>query len=98
MTIENGVNDRVLAALRIAVGVFFCVFGEYKVFGTEFTLHGGFQDGVRGFLTSGIRELDDSCPLLPRIHLREDGEGLVGSLAQEGQPVSNLNIDRCPAR
>ncbi len=46
-------NDRVLAGLRIAIGVFFCVYGENKVSGTEFTLHGGFQDGVRGFLTSG---------------------------------------------
>ena len=53
MFIENRVNDRVLAALRIVIGVFFCVFGEYKVFGAEFTLHGGFQDGVLGFLTSG---------------------------------------------
>lgn len=53
MTIENRANDRVLAALRISIGVFFCVFGEYKVFGAEFTLHGGFQDGIRGFLTSG---------------------------------------------
>lgn len=46
-------NERVLAALRIAIGAFFCVFGADKVFGAEFTLHGGFQDGVRGFLSSG---------------------------------------------
>ena len=52
-TSTDQTNDRVLASLRIAVGVFFCIFGEYKVFGTEFTLRGGFQDGVRGFITSG---------------------------------------------
>lgn len=53
MTTDDRANERVLAALRIAIGVFFCVFGENKVFGAEFTFHGGFQDGVRGFLTSG---------------------------------------------
>jgi thiosulfate dehydrogenase [quinone] large subunit len=36
-------NARALGFLRIAVGVFFLIFGEYKVFGTQFTLHGGFQ-------------------------------------------------------
>jgi uncharacterized membrane protein YphA (DoxX/SURF4 family) len=46
-------NEKALALLRIVIGIFFCVFGEYKVFGTEFTLHGGFQDGLRGFLSSG---------------------------------------------
>jgi thiosulfate dehydrogenase [quinone] large subunit len=39
--------------LRIAVGVFFTIFGEYKVFGTQFTLHGGFQEGIKGFLQGG---------------------------------------------
>lgn len=46
-------NAIAIATLRIAVGLFFAVFGEYKVFGTDFTLRGGFQDGVRGFLSSG---------------------------------------------
>lgn len=41
-----------MALLRIVTGIFFCIFGEYKVFGTEFTLHGGFQEGLRGFLSS----------------------------------------------
>jgi thiosulfate dehydrogenase (quinone) large subunit len=36
-------NDRAMAFLRMAVGVFFLIFGEYKVFGTNFTLGGGFQ-------------------------------------------------------
>ena len=39
--------------LRIAVGVFFLIFGEYKVFGTQFTLHGGFQFWINKFLTEG---------------------------------------------
>jgi thiosulfate dehydrogenase [quinone] large subunit len=53
MTTDDHVNERALAALRIAIGVFFCVYGMDKVSGAEFTLHGGFQDGVRSFLTSG---------------------------------------------
>jgi len=39
--------------LRIAVGVFFLIFGEYKVFGTQFTLHGGFQYWINRFLEGG---------------------------------------------
>ncbi len=31
-------NTRALACLRIAVGVLFLIFGEYKVFGAQFTL------------------------------------------------------------
>ena len=54
MTTSNErTNERALALLRIGIGVFFCVFGEYKVFGTEFTLYGGFRDRLRGFLSSG---------------------------------------------
>jgi thiosulfate dehydrogenase [quinone] large subunit len=49
----NDPNAVAMAILRIAVGLFFVVFGQYKVFGTEFTLHGGFQDGVKGFISSG---------------------------------------------
>ena len=43
-------NFRALAMLRIGVGVFFLIFGEYKVFGTQFTLHGGFQYWINRFL------------------------------------------------
>lgn len=43
----------VLAWLRIAVGFLFLVFGEYKVFGTGFTLDGGFQGWIRRFLADG---------------------------------------------
>lgn len=46
-------DARALAMLRIAVGVFFLIFGEYKVFGTQFTLHGGFQYWINRFLEGG---------------------------------------------
>jgi thiosulfate dehydrogenase [quinone] large subunit len=46
-------NARALAVLRIGVGVFFLIFGEYKVFGTQFTLHGGFQYWINRFLDGG---------------------------------------------
>jgi thiosulfate dehydrogenase [quinone] large subunit len=46
-------NSRALAALRIGVGILFLIFGEYKVFGTQFTLHGGFQFWINKFLEGG---------------------------------------------
>jgi uncharacterized membrane protein YphA (DoxX/SURF4 family) len=46
-------NATALATLRIFVGIFFLLFGEYKVFGTEFTLGGGFEESIRGFLAQG---------------------------------------------
>ena len=46
-------NARALAFLRIAVGCFFLIFGEYKVFGTQFTLHGGFQFWINKWLEEG---------------------------------------------
>jgi thiosulfate dehydrogenase (quinone) large subunit len=46
-------NSRALAVLRIGVGIFFLIFGEYKVFGTQFTLHGGFQFWINRFLSEG---------------------------------------------
>lgn len=46
-------NDRVLAGLRIAVGAFFLIFGSYKVLWTGFTLHGGFQKWITGWLADG---------------------------------------------
>ena len=46
-------NARALAFLRIAVGIFFLTFGEYKVFGTQFTLHGGFQFWINKWLQEG---------------------------------------------
>ena len=52
-TPPTDVNSRALAYLRIGVGVFFLIFGEYKVFGTQFTLGGGFQGWINRFLADG---------------------------------------------
>jgi uncharacterized membrane protein YphA (DoxX/SURF4 family) len=46
-------NARALAGLRIAVGVIFLVFAEYKVFGAQFTRGGGFQFWINRFLADG---------------------------------------------
>src|SRR5258708_38966792 len=46
-------NARALAFLRIAVGILFLIFAQYKVFGTQFTLHGGFQFWINRFLEDG---------------------------------------------
>jgi len=46
-------NENVLAALRIGVGIFFLIFGEYKVFGTQFTLGGGFLAWINRFIAHG---------------------------------------------
>jgi uncharacterized membrane protein YphA (DoxX/SURF4 family) len=46
-------NTYSLALLRMGVGIFFLVFGEYKVFGTHFTLRGGFQFWINKFLEGG---------------------------------------------
>ena len=43
----------VIATLRIAIGVLFLIFGQYKVFGTQFTLGGGFQSWINRFLVQG---------------------------------------------
>lgn len=50
---NNDHNSRALAVLRIGVGLFFRIFGQYKVFGTQFTLHGGFQFWINRFLEQG---------------------------------------------
>jgi len=52
-TDSSGRNTYALALLRVGVGAFFLVFGEYKVFGTQFTLHGGFQFWINKFLEGG---------------------------------------------
>jgi uncharacterized membrane protein YphA (DoxX/SURF4 family) len=46
-------NSQALAVLRIAVGILFLIFAEYKVLGTQFTLHGGFQFWINKFLAGG---------------------------------------------
>src|SRR6266705_2768528 len=51
---NSGARDaQALAVLRIGVGILFLIFGEYKVFGTQFTLHGGFQFWINKFLAEG---------------------------------------------
>jgi thiosulfate dehydrogenase (quinone) large subunit len=46
-------NSRALALLRIAVGVLFLIFAEYKVAGTSFTLGGGFEMWIHRFVSDG---------------------------------------------
>jgi thiosulfate dehydrogenase (quinone) large subunit len=50
---SNTRNAYALALLRIGVGILFLIFGQYKVFGTAFTLHGGFQFWINKFLEGG---------------------------------------------
>jgi uncharacterized membrane protein YphA (DoxX/SURF4 family) len=46
-------SARALTGLRIAVGILFLIFGEYKVFGGRFTGGGGFQYWINHFLAEG---------------------------------------------
>ena len=46
-------SARSLSMLRIAVGCLFLILAEYKVVGTQFTLHGGFQYWINLFLAGG---------------------------------------------
>lgn len=46
-------NTKALAGLRVCVGVLFLIFAQYKVFGTQFTLGGGFQYWINRFLAEG---------------------------------------------
>lgn len=46
-------NTLALASLRIAIGCLFLIFAQYKVFGTQFTLGGGFQWWINRFLHEG---------------------------------------------
>lgn len=52
LPLRNERNAMVLAILRIAVGFFFLVFGQYKVFGAAF-VRCGFRDYVEGFIRDG---------------------------------------------
>jgi thiosulfate dehydrogenase [quinone] large subunit len=47
-------NAFALGSLRIAVGCLFLIFGQYKVFGTQFTFGGGFQSWINRFLQEGV--------------------------------------------
>lgn len=61
-------NAFALAGLRIAVGGLFIIFGQYKVFGTQFTLHGGFEFWINQFLQSGAA-YPIAVPVLRRLVL-----------------------------
>ena len=61
-------NAFALAGLRIAVGCLFLIFGQYKIFGTQFTLGGGFQWWINRFLQGGAA-YPFMVPVLQRIVL-----------------------------
>ena len=48
----SGALPKTIAVVRIATSAFFLLFGQYKVFGPEFT-HGGFQQYLQGFIQNG---------------------------------------------
>ena len=49
---KSNANSVALAMLRIAVGFFFVVFGQYKVFGSGI-VRSGFHDYIEGFIRNG---------------------------------------------
>jgi hypothetical protein len=53
MTKRYDRNATAFATLRILVGMFFVLFDEYKVFGTDFTLRGGFEASSPRAFTRG---------------------------------------------
>ncbi|HKT87505.1 MAG TPA: DoxX family protein [Candidatus Sulfotelmatobacter sp.] len=61
-------NTLALAGLRIAIGCLFLIFAQYKVFGTQFTLGGGFQGWVHLFLQDGAA-YPFMVPVLQRVVL-----------------------------
>jgi thiosulfate dehydrogenase [quinone] large subunit len=60
-------NTHALIFLRICVGLLFVIFGQYKVFGTQFTLHGGFEYWINKFIAEGAYPF--AVPLLKNIVL-----------------------------
>ena len=48
----SGALPKTIAAVRIVTSIFFLLFGQYKVFGPEFT-HGGFQQYLQSFVQNG---------------------------------------------
>ena len=53
MSLSLSSSSRSLSLLRIAVGCLFLIFAEYKIIGTQFTRHGGFQYWINLFLQGG---------------------------------------------
>jgi hypothetical protein len=46
-------NAFALASLRISTGIFYTIFGQYKVFGTQI-IRGGSRSMLRGFVRAGV--------------------------------------------
>ncbi len=69
-------SARSFAYLRIGVGFLFLLFGEYKVFGTRFTLGGGFQGWINQFIADG------AYPFMKPI--------LQGFVLRHGTPIAFL--------
>jgi thiosulfate dehydrogenase (quinone) large subunit len=95
-------NSRALAYLRIAVGLLFLIFGEYKVFGTQFTRGGGFQHWITGFLADGAYPF--MTPVLRRFVLPHGtaiaflvayGELAIGIALTLGLLVRTASISGC---
>jgi len=61
-------NTHALALLRIGVGLLFLIFGQYKVFGTAFTLHGGFQSWITN--SSKAEPTRSWCPFSANLSCR----------------------------
>lgn len=51
---EPGANDYALAWLRIAIGVVFLIFAQYKLLGPAFIYRGGFEGSIHRFLQDGV--------------------------------------------
>lgn len=52
MEAKPGAGEKTIAIVRIATGVIFLLFGEYKIAGPEWA-YGGFEGWVHGFLNDG---------------------------------------------
>ena len=65
-------NAKALAFLRICVGILFLIFAQYKVFSSQFTLHGGFQFWINKFL--------DVSPDISFGGVKQSGLGREGSI------------------
>jgi thiosulfate dehydrogenase [quinone] large subunit len=61
-------NTIALAGLRVAVGCLFLIFAQYKVFGRQFRLGGGFEWWINRFLQEG-GAYPFMVPLLERVVL-----------------------------
>lgn len=76
-------NTRAIAGLRIAVGLLFIIFGQYKVFGAQFTLGGGFDSWILRFLERGAYPF--MVPVL-RDFVQPTGRPLHSSWPMESWP------------